>query len=148
MGSGGSTPAPSQGHGCRREHWGLFSTQHGTGPLDDKIASSTNISCVGFCSQAPESQRLPQVEPWLGKRASDCVVSGEAARPEVCGHCRTWTSSLEREQALTKSVFPEATSGPGGWECHRCACLSRCLTQGVCGECAVFTKLNESAVSG
>lgn len=98
---------------------------------------------LDFVLKHQDPQRLPQVEPWLGRRASDCVVSGEAAGPEVCGHCRTWTSSLEREQALTKSVFPEAASGPGGWECHRCACLS----QGVCGECAVFTELNESAVS-
>lgn len=58
---------PSQGHGCRREHWGLFSTQHGTGPLDDKIAGSTNISCVGFCSQAPGSPEAPTSGAMVGK---------------------------------------------------------------------------------
>lgn len=54
---------------------------------------------------------------------------------------------LEREQALIKSVFPEVVSGPGGWGCHRCACLSRCPAQGVCDEHTVFAKLNESALS-
>lgn len=69
----------------------------------------------GFVLKHRNLQRLPQVKPWLGRRASDCVVSG-----------RVWS---------------------WGVGCHRCTCLSWCLAQGVCGERAVFTKLNESAMS-
>ena len=86
------------------------------------------------------------MKPWLGRRASARVVSGEAAGPEVCGHHRTAPAAL-RESRPLPSQFSQRLCLVLGVGFHRCACLSQCLAQGVCGEHAVFTTRNESAVS-
>lgn len=54
----------------------------------------------GFVLKHQDPQRLPQVEPWLGRRASDCVVSGETAGPEVVAIAGPGPAALRESRPL------------------------------------------------